>query len=89
MVCDCVSRWIQRADSAISNYREVGDIVVSNESVSLASGMNRITKNIGDMSIKGIVAKNLRIPRCNFKMLQNTHLSLVMNMANLVASRNI
>ena len=77
--------FIIAIDSAISNYRNLGDIVVSKESVSLAAGMNRRVDNIGDMSIKGVVAKRLTNPRCNFNLLQNTRLSLVMNMANIVS----
>lgn len=78
--------FIIAIDSAISNYRTPGDIVVSSESVSLAAGMNRRVEDIGDMSIKGVVAQRSNNPRCNLNLLQNTRLSLVMNMANIVAS---
>lgn len=81
--------FIIAIDSAISNYRTPGDIIVSNESVSLAAGMNRSVEDIGDMSIKGVVAQRSNNPRCNLNLLQNTRLSLVMNMADIVANRNV
>ena len=81
--------FIIAIDSAISNYRTPGDIIVSNESVSLAAGMNRSVEEIGDMSIKGVVAQRSNNPRYNLNLLQNTRLSLVMNMADIVANRNV
>ena len=48
--------------------------------------MSRIVENIGDMSIKGVVAKKSNNPRCNLNLLQNTRLSLVLNMADIVSS---
>ena len=53
--------------------------------VTLGSGINRQVAYIGDMSIKGVVATNLNNPRFNMKMLQNTRLNLVMNMADIVS----
>lgn len=52
----------------------------------LGSGLNKKINCVGDMSIKGIVSENLNVPKYNFRLLQNTPLSLVMNMADIVAS---
>lgn len=73
-------------DSAISNYRNPGDIIVSSESVRLAAGLSRRVECIGDMSVKGVVARNSNNPRCNLNLIQNTRLNLVMNMADIVAT---
>ena len=42
--------------------------------------------SIGDMSIKGIVARNTNNSRCNFAMLQNTHLGLIISMVEIVSN---
>lgn len=72
-------------DAALSNNNNVGKIAVSKGSIKVASGFT--TKNIyvGDISIKGIVSRNLNNSKCNFRLLQNTPLNLVMNMADSVA----
>lgn len=72
-------------DAALSNKTEIGRIVVSSESMNIGSGLNKRNIHVGDMSIKGIVSKDLRNPRYNFKLLQNTPLNLIMNMADIVA----
>ncbi len=78
--------FIIAIDSAISNYRNPGDIIVSSESVSLAAGLSRRIECIGDMSIKGVVARKSNNPRCNLNLIQNARLNLVMNMADIVAN---
>ena len=40
---------------------------------------------VGDISIKGIVAKDHNMPRCNYQELQNTSLNIVMNLADITA----
>lgn len=73
-------------DSAISKKENIGKIVVENNGMYLGRALNKRINYIGDLSIKGIVAQNVNIPQCNFKLLQNTSLSLVMNMADVVSS---
>lgn len=72
-------------DAALSNTNNVGKIVVSKNSMNVRSCFNKKGIYIGDMSIKGVVCKNLKNPKYNFKLLQNTPLKLVMNMADVVA----
>ena len=72
-------------DSALSNKTEIGKIIVSKTGMNVGSGLNKKNIYVGDMSIKGIVSKNLRNPKYNFKLLQNIPLHLVMNMADSVA----
>lgn len=52
----------------------------------LGKALNKNINCIGDLSIKGIVSQNVNVPQYNFRLLQNTSLSLVMNMADVVSS---
>lgn len=72
-------------DAALSNKSSIGRIVVSRDSMNVGSGFNRNNMYVGDMSVKGIVSKDLKNPKYNFKLLQNTPLNLIMSMADLVA----
>ncbi len=73
-------------DSAISKKENIGKIVVENNGMYLGKALNKKINYVGDLSIKGIVSQNVNIPQYNFKLLQNTSLSLVMNMADVVSS---
>ena len=70
-------------DSAVSNRIEIGRVVVSKYKMNIGYSLR---KNIlvGDISIKGIVAKDLRERTCNFRLLQNVPLNRIMNMADSV-----
>ena len=71
-------------DAALSNTNSIGKVIVSKKSLNIASGLNRNNTYVGDVSIKGIVSKNMNNPKYNFKLLQNTPLNLIMNMADAV-----
>ncbi len=71
-------------DAALSNRNNIGKIVVSKNNINVGSGFNKNNIYVGDMSIKGIVSKKMSNPKYNFKLLQNTPLSLVMSMADVV-----
>lgn len=71
-------------DAALSNRNNIGKIVVSKNSLNVGSSFNKGNIYVGDMSIKGIISKNLNNPKYNFKLLQNTPLNLVMSMADVV-----
>ena len=71
-------------DAAISNKNNIGKIIVSKNSMNIGSSLNKRNIYVGDISIKGIVSRNLNNPKYNFKLLQNTSLNLIMNMADLV-----
>lgn len=79
------SPFLIAIDAAVSNKTEVGKIIVSKSGMNVGSGVNKRNIYVGNMSIKGIVSKDLRNPKYNFKLLQNTSLNLVMNMADCVA----
>ena len=77
--------FIVAIDAAISSKKTIGTIVISGNSMKVGSSLNKENIYAGDMSIKGIVSRDLNIPKYNFKLLQNTSLNLIMNMSNLVA----
>lgn len=76
--------FIIAIDSALSNKINIGKIVISKESMNIGKSLNNKCIYAGDISIKGIVAKNLNNSRYNFKVLQNTSLNLIMNMVDSV-----
>jgi len=61
-------------DSALSNRNDIGKIVVSKNRMNVGSGFNKKSIYVGDVSIKGVVSKNLNNRKYNFKLLQNTSL---------------
>ena len=73
-------------DAALSNTNSIGKLIVSKNSINVASSLDRNNIYVGDVSIKGIVSKKMNNPKYNFKLLQNTPLNLVMNMADIVAT---
>lgn len=70
-------------DSAISNKVNIGKIIVSKNSMYIGSSLNKKDIYVGDMSIKGIVSKDLNNSKYNFKLLQNTSIKLIMNMSDI------
>lgn len=89
-ICDVVRKiqedsFVIAIDAALSNKNDIGKIVVSKEKMNIGSGLNKKSIYIGDISIKGIVSKDFKKPQYNFKILQNTSLGLIMNMADCVS----
>lgn len=72
-------------DSALSKEKDVGKIIVSNEKLHFAKSVRSKGIQAGDISIKGIVARDYKISRYNFNALQNTSLSVVIKLANIVS----
>lgn len=77
--------FIIAIDSAISKKENIGKIVVENNGMYLGSAFNKAISYVGNLSIKGIVSENFNIPQYNFKLLQNTSLSIVMRLAEVVS----
>lgn len=72
-------------DSALSQSEQIGRIMVSNSKMQCGKVTNKKMNLVGDVSIKGIVAKNYKIPKYNFSSLQNTSLGGVIKLANITA----
>lgn len=99
IVCNCnIDYWIKyininysnpfiiAIDSAFSyNGENIGKILVKDGGIYLGKGLRKDGYIVGDMSIKGIVAKDLGSSRQNYKLLQNIHLKDVIEMADIVA----
>ena len=99
-VCNCnIGYWVKiiydnytkpfivSVDSAFSHSNEnIGKVIIGKGGIYLGNGLRKEGYIIGDMSIKGIVAKDLGSPRQNFRMLQNVHLNDVIKMADIVAN---
>lgn len=73
-------------DAALSRQEDVGNLIVSNKKIKLGNGLDKKCYTIGDVSIKGVVAPNYSEPKCNFRVLQNTSLNLVMDLADVTAN---
>lgn len=71
-------------DAALSNKNNIGEIVVSKNKMNIGGSFGKSNIYVGDISIKGIVSKDLKKPRYNFRLLQNTSLNLIMSMADSV-----
>lgn len=59
-------------DSALGTQDNIGKILVSNAKIKCGKGTNKKLIPIGDISIRGVVAKDYKIPKYNFSSLQNT-----------------
>lgn len=72
-------------DAALSKKENIGKIFVSNAKTVLGKSLERNKIEIGDISIKSVVAKDYKIAKYNFKALQNISLSGVITLANIVS----
>lgn len=76
-------------DAALSNKTKAGKIIVSKTGMNIGSSVNKKNIYAGDMSIKGIVSKDLKNPKYNFKLLQNTPLRINNDNGRLSSRRNM
>ena len=81
--------FIIAIDSALSTRENVGRIIVEDRGIYLGQGLGKNKMRIGDMSIKGVVARNSGNARCNLQLLQNVSLGFVLDMAETVSRRNL
>lgn len=73
-------------DAALSCNNKIGTIIVNQNKMNIGSGINKRNLYIGDISIKGIVAKDFKNPKRNFNALQNMPLSIIIDMAECVST---
>lgn len=59
-------------DSALGAQNDIGKILVTNKKIQCGKGTNKKLISVGDISIRGVVAKDYKIPKYNFSSLQNT-----------------
>lgn len=72
-------------DAALSNKENIGKIVVTDSKMKFGKGTNKNIVEVGNISIKGIVATDYKNPRYNFNELQNASLNRVLNLANITS----
>ena len=73
-------------DAALSCNNRIGTIIVNQNKMNIGSGINKENLYIGDISIKGIVAKDFKNSKHNFNALQNMPLSIIIDMAECVST---
>ena len=78
--------FIIAIDAAVSNKTDIGRIIVSNSKMNISSIFMNKSIYAGNLSIKGVVSKNLMNPRKNLRLLQNVPLNRIMIMADCVAN---
>lgn len=72
-------------DSALSCQENIGTIFVSNKKMQCGKGTNKKIFCIGDISIRGIVGKDYKMPKYNFSCLQNAPLGEVIKLADITS----
>lgn len=73
-------------DSALTAMPcHIGSITVDSGPLCIGRGLRRNHISVGDMNIKGVVARNCNRSDQNFCQLQNTSLQMVMHLADTVA----
>lgn len=82
---ECGNPCIIAIDSAFGSKEYVGKIMVSNQKMNFGKGIRKKVVEIGEISIKGIVAVDSKLPKYNYHILQNTSLNIVVNLAEITA----
>lgn len=72
-------------DSALSTEENIGKLVVCNNFLETAKGIEKKGAKLGNISIMAIVGKKEKTLYENMDILQNTPLNIVMNLANIVS----
>lgn len=78
--------FIIALDSTLARDEDIGKIIVEKGSITIGSALDKRVAYIGDLSVKAVVARNLKIPSKNFSMLQNIPLGRVMKMVDVVST---
>lgn len=77
--------YLIAVDAAIAKEELIGKIILEEKGLMLGKGIRQTRREIGDISIKGIVSKDVKIPEINFMLLQQVPLGFVLNMAEKTA----
>lgn len=72
-------------DAALSTKEDIGKIIVTNSKMKFKRATSKDMIEVGDISIKGIVARDFKLSKYNFRELSNTSLNIVMNLANITS----
>ncbi len=83
IACECKKPFIVAIDACLGRINHVGYIGIGEGSIRPGAGVNKNLKPVGDMFITGIVNFGGFM---DFLVLQNTRLSVVMKIADLVSA---
>lgn len=84
---DYSNPFIVSIDSALSKNKDnIGKIFIDKGGLVLGSSISREKYIIGDMHVKGVIARDLCNPKKNFYLMQNIRLNMVMKMAEIVSN---
>ena len=72
-------------DAALSSKENIGKIIVTDSKMKLKMATSNNMIEIGNISIKGIVARDYKVSRYNFKELSSTSLNSVMKLADITS----
>lgn len=78
---DNKSPFVLAIDSSLGNQNRIGYLSIKNTPLNPGAGVNKVLPAIGDVSITGIVNIGGMM---EYMVLQNTRLSIVMNMADII-----
>lgn len=81
-----VNPCIIAVDSALSKKEDIGKVFVSNQKMKFAQSIRQEPIEVGQISIKGVVAQDCKVARYNFSVLQSTSLAKVLNLAQMTAN---
>ncbi|HIU51718.1 MAG TPA: spore protease YyaC [Candidatus Merdicola faecigallinarum] len=83
---NCEKPYIIAIDSALSRKEDIGKIFVSKKGICVRKGIQKKHEQIGNASIKGVVAKDYKIPQINYEILQNTPLRIIIKLSEEIAN---
>lgn len=89
-ICEIIKNINQKSiiiviDAALSKKENIGKIFVQQSKTVLGKSLEKNKIEIGDISIKSVVAKDYKVAKCNFKVLQNISLNAVNTQATIVS----
>ncbi|WP_353094656.1 spore protease YyaC [Tissierella praeacuta] len=79
---DYNSPFVVAIDSSLGKHDRIGYLSIKNSPLNPGAGVNKVLPSVGDIAITGIVNISGMM---EFMVLQNTRLSLVMNMADIIS----
>lgn len=74
-------------DSALSNKRYIGDIVVSKKNMVIGSALDKKHYKLGNFSIKGIVGENKNNSKLNFNTLNEVSENIIKKLSDDITSQ--
>lgn len=73
--------YVVAIDAALSSESNIGKIFIDSDGINFGEGLDKGSKNIGNLGIKVVVGKDYNNNEMNFQALQNVHLSEVIKLS--------